>query len=361
MVILFTSNVAGGIVQFTIQILRELKNMKMDVLAYIPKRAEKYINEEYKDDVVFYDAYSILRFQFNAAKRIGKDILGKSPQLIWYMDNVVNSTYMGMVLAKNVKQILTLHDLKNHPTHQKTIKRMLITFFEYEYNKKFVKMADFLLCMSKDGYKTGLKMYPKYKNKIVELTLGAHVPEKEPKCPVGLNDTDKPFFLFFGRLDKYKGIATMLEAYALCKNCNKPLVIAGKGYLTEKESQLINMDKRVHLVNRYIEDEEMIWLFQNAVATILPYIEASQSGVIPISYLYRVPVITSNVEGLTQYVEHEKTGFICRNLDDYRIAFEKMNQKEYRAEMSCNCNEYHNQYMNWNNNIKKLFDIVLKT
>jgi hypothetical protein len=39
----------------------------------------------------------------------------------------------------------------------------------------------------------------------------------------------------------------------------------------------------------------MLYLIRNALTVVLPYIEASQSGVTPIAYHFGVPVITSNV------------------------------------------------------------------
>ena len=42
---------------------------------------------------------------------------------------------------------------------------------------------------------------------------------------------------------------------------------------------------------------------------ILPYRTASQSGVIPLAYNYNKPVITSNLESLTEVINEGKTGY----------------------------------------------------
>ena len=63
---------------------------------------------------------------------------------------------------------------------------------------------------------------------------------------------------------------------------------------------------------------------------------------IPLSYTFSKPVISSNVESLTEYVEHGKTGFIfetgnCEQLADYMI--ELLENSSKCAEMGKNAYE----------------------
>ena len=92
---------------------------------------------------------------------------------------------------------------------------------------------------------------------------------------------------------------------------------------------------------------------------MLPYIEATQSGVIPIAYKFGVPVIVSNVDGLTQFVDNEKTGFICSREKDYVDALRKLEIDTTRSVMSENAVQYHLQHMNWKKNIAAVLDEIL--
>lgn len=356
-IVIFTSYSNGGMLQFTIRIMCELVNMGVETCCYIPEKAHKYVKEEYIANIVFYEDFSSLNLQISKIKKVGNSILGRNPQLVWYMDNWSNSVSIGLYLAGKVKQILTLHDVQPHPTY---IFKMIVTSFIIErLTWCFIKKVNYLLLMSSKSYEQSIRKFPKYRNKMLVLTLGAHLPKTESKELIELTNIRSSFYLFFGRIDKYKGISTILKAYALDYNGEEKLVIAGKGVLTEEEMQMIDKDKRIILINRYIEDEEMVWLFQHARAVVLPYIEASQSGIIPISYQYGVPVITSNVAGLVQYVEDKKTGLICKQIGDYVEALQKLSQGEFRERMSQYCKQYYEKNMNWKNNLQKLLDVIL--
>ncbi|HFE54124.1 MAG TPA: glycosyltransferase, partial [Bacteroidetes bacterium] len=50
--------------------------------------------------------------------------------------------------------------------------------------------------------------------------------------------------------------------------------------------------------------------FAAADAVVLPYLTATQSGIVPMAYAYGVPVITTSVGGLPEVVEEGRTGLL---------------------------------------------------
>ena len=58
-----------------------------------------------------------------------------------------------------------------------------------------------------------------------------------------------------------------------------------------------------------IKDEEMYQFFEDIDITVVPYIEASQSGVVMASYTFGKPVIVTDVGGLAAQVTSE-TGYV---------------------------------------------------
>jgi glycosyltransferase involved in cell wall biosynthesis len=66
----------------------------------------------------------------------------------------------------------------------------------------------------------------------------------------------------------------------------------------------------VIIVDKYIPNEEVGLYFSAADVVVLPYISASQSGIIQIAYGFNRPVITTDVGGLPDVVEDGVTGFI---------------------------------------------------
>jgi len=115
--------------------------------------------------------------------------------------------------------------------------------------------------------------------------------------------------LFFGRIDRYKGISNLVEIIKIVNQKSIkpiPFVIAGKGY--DENLDLLKKFENVEIINRHIESSELKSLFTRASFTILPYHSATQSGVVILSYSYATPVVTFDLGGLKEYVFDNKTG-----------------------------------------------------
>ncbi len=53
---------------------------------------------------------------------------------------------------------------------------------------------------------------------------------------------------------------------------------------------------------------------------VLPYIEATQSGVVPIAYAHSKPVVATRTGGLPDSVEDGKTGFLVEPRNELALA-----------------------------------------
>jgi len=124
--------------------------------------------------------------------------------------------------------------------------------------------------------------------------------------------------LYFGIIRDYKGFDILLEAisYLVKKRTDFHLLAAGECYGNdEKYIKLIsdlNISKNVTWHNRYIPDKDVSFYFSAADVVALPYRSASQSGIIQIAYSYDLPVIVTDVGGLTEIVEEGKSGFVIK-------------------------------------------------
>ena len=110
-----------------------------------------------------------------------------------------------------------------------------------------------------------------------------------------------PHFLFFGRISRYKGIDTLLDAMAKVweQAPAATLTIAGSG---ELEPHPLLDDTRVEVRNEYLPDSALPDLFRAARAVVLPYRQASQSGVGSMVKPYARPLIVTEVGGLPELV-----------------------------------------------------------
>lgn len=122
------------------------------------------------------------------------------------------------------------------------------------------------------------------------------------------------YVLLFGKIKPYKGMEIFLNAARIVnKKLGKKvrIMIAGKGDMSHFIPLFRKSDiEYIEILNRYIPDSEIPLLFTNAKCLVLPYTEASQSGIIPLAYTFSKPVIVSNVGSITEYVDNRVTGLI---------------------------------------------------
>ena len=69
----------------------------------------------------------------------------------------------------------------------------------------------------------------------------------------------------------------------------------------------------VTTILRWIDDDEMKYLFLNCDVVMLPYKKIYQSGIIEIAYDFKKPVIVSDHEIFCEYVRAYKSGILFKN------------------------------------------------
>jgi glycosyltransferase involved in cell wall biosynthesis len=131
--------------------------------------------------------------------------------------------------------------------------------------------------------------------------------------------------VFFGYVRHYKGLDTLLEAWAAVRR-ERPvtLVVAGDFYEDaapyRRLAAAAGGDDAVRLMEGYLPDEDVEALFKAADVAVLPYRSATQSGVTHVAYALGVPVITTDVGGLAETVTPGVTGLIVPPEDPAALA-----------------------------------------
>jgi glycosyltransferase involved in cell wall biosynthesis len=147
------------------------------------------------------------------------------------------------------------------------------------------------------------------------VTVSALPPLDEFFAPPTKRQTGGPTILFFGTVRKYKGLNVLLAAMPkvlLKVKCS--LIIVGEFYDSiDKYERLIrehHIESQVHLDNRYVPNEEVPGIFQQADVLVLPYLSATQSGVARIAISNGLPVIASRTGGLSEAVIEGVNGLL---------------------------------------------------
>lgn len=128
--------------------------------------------------------------------------------------------------------------------------------------------------------------------------------------------------LFFGRIYDYKGLRTLIAAEPLIaqKVADFRIVIAGTGDDFDQYATEMVHPERFEVHNRWISDDERADFFQRASVVVLPYNEATQSGVVPVAFNHARPVVATRVGALVECVDHERTGLLVPPRDPVALA-----------------------------------------
>lgn len=119
-------------------------------------------------------------------------------------------------------------------------------------------------------------------------------------------------FLFFGRLRAYKGLDMLRDAFVRLRKRHPGvrLRVVGQGNAEHCAPGLTAMPG-VTVETRWVPESEVPHLLATADAVVLPYREASQSGVVPQALAMGVPVIATPVGGLTEQVLEGRGGMLA--------------------------------------------------
>ena len=172
------------------------------------------------------------------------------------------------------------------------------------------------------------------------------------QVPENNSGDDKNTILFFGRIQDYKGIEYLIDAEPLIAKVVESftIVIAGTGKSFQPYRERIRNPDRFLILNRYIEEGELTYLFKSASFVVLPYTEASQSGIIPMAYAYRKAVIATEVGGIPEVVDHRQTGLLIPPANTERLAkaiIWMLKNKEQVRQMGENAYQKLHQDLSW--------------
>lgn len=205
--------------------------------------------------------------------------------------DIAASTNVGLArwFARNYKYIYTAHDLHPHQA-KKAWHKMWRMNRLYARTFRIVDNSRWLFTNSlsqldemKRIYPDHESLYSNFPSLITEDMAGGNRQMDE------LKGLDK-YILFFGRVEAYKGIPTLVDAWGrIADKRGHKLVVAGSGDLDRRP------DPDIVYVNRYIHDPEIAEMYRRATAVVYPYTSATQSGVLSVAAYFGTPMITSDV------------------------------------------------------------------
>jgi glycosyltransferase involved in cell wall biosynthesis len=173
----------------------------------------------------------------------------------------------------------------------------------------------------------------------------------------------KNSILFFGRIEDYKGLDCLIRAVPIIATSVPDLkvIIAGAGNLS-KYLGMIKDKKYFEICNRYILDEEIADFFQRASVVVLPYKDGTQSGIVPIAYAFKKPVVVTNVGSIQEVVDDNITGFVVPPNNPHSLSkaiVKILSNDAMRNRMGGNGYKEINSFLSWEVIAKKTIEVYV--
>ncbi len=125
------------------------------------------------------------------------------------------------------------------------------------------------------------------------------LPDPAP-LPAELEAAEGPVILFFGLLRPYKGIETLLEAFAHLEGAELWVVGNPRMPLAPLRELADRAPGTVRFVPRFIDEAEIPELFRRADVVALPYRDGEHSGVVYTALAFGKPMVLSAVGGFPE-------------------------------------------------------------
>lgn len=225
---------------------------------------------------------------------------------IWIVDEFIYSSLFVMQLsAKFQGEIqVTIHDPIPHEGHFKSIFSKVIYGFNSYMLRRLCKANKIILHFHSNKLIKGTKW-----EALTNVIIRPH-PLPNRIVDKGQFNPDKTRFIFAGRIEPYKGLDVLIEAFHRIRELDRDLFekmelyIIGRGvFNAERANKLVKFGNTV-IDNNFVEDVDFHQYIADSDIMILPYLSATTSGVGYIGLAYGLRCIVTNVGTLPEFIDY---------------------------------------------------------
>ena len=301
-------------VEYAIELANALSKKNCVHLILLESRVGKTIGKNINEKIRSRVSYTLLRYRSIKHPSIFKTIFAIFNALISFRPEVIhiqscrNPLFLIFLLLGFIPVIFTLHDVISHPgSDEESAKAWRVRLRDkkrkYAYSKIIVH-GEYLKKQFIENYKRPAR-------DIIVIPHGCLF-SFLPRQQQNLFDEEPHSILFFGRMEKYKGLKILIDAVPLIskKIQDIKVIVAGEGNDLEAHLPLLLSSRHFEVHRRFIPHDEIPYFFQRTAVVVTPYIEASQSGIIAMAYAFGKPVISSRVGSLAEVVKNGDTGLL---------------------------------------------------
>jgi glycosyltransferase involved in cell wall biosynthesis len=249
------------------------------------------------------------------ARDFGRELRRRQIDVVFCgMTHLWNVAVLPFIRRAGARYALAVHDASQHPGEENRIREWMLNR-ELDAAAAVVTLTRHV----RDRLAAERNVPP------ARMRVLPHGAMPFPGAATAVRDapTDRPWrLLFFGRLLAYKGFDLLLEAYGLLRaqfGERITLHVAGAGDIAPFAG-VLSRSPGVTIDNRWIGEDEVGGLLNNADLVLTPYREASQSGVLAGACAAGLPCVVTPVGGLTEQVVDRETGLVAAAVSGPAVA-----------------------------------------
>lgn len=301
-----------------------LRSTLIDIKKQIPEngifKASRYREfEAYKNYMELDNVYVVNRLNKSVLNPrnilIYKKLVNKIRKINPDIINIVGGigVLSSMFLMFRKKMVLTVHDPFPHSGEQSCQREF--------FRKLAMKTIPKFVLLNEKQKNVFIETYKLKPNQICIAKLGVYdylcnfIKQNE------ICNTHSKNILFFGRISPYKGIEYLLEAMKIVHRevPEAKLIVAGGGKMYFDISPFESLSY-IDIRNHYIGTEELAGLISEAQIVVCPYTDATQSGVVMTSFSLGIPVVATNVGGMSETINDGENGILVPPCNSKELA-----------------------------------------
>lgn len=228
----------------------------------------------------------------------GRDLLARQRDE-WVLFPMVHPWHPVFIVLSRLfgrRVVFVIHDLHPHTGDGGMVMRSLL--------QTCMRLASVPVTLSGHVTQEMWAEYPSIARRAVQSRLGLFrlggTQPVQRQLPQG-----RPVrLLFFGRISRYKGVQLLLDAFRiLARRHDVVLRVVGDGDFSLYSTEGIPPE-RLRLEIGWIEESRIREVLTEADICVLPYTEATQSGVLSLTFATSLPVVTTPTTGFVEQLQH---------------------------------------------------------
>ena len=245
--------------------------------------------------------------------KLARDVLAMEPDVVHMQEVYPWFDLQAPWIAKRTALVNTVHDVERHPGHQQAKRVPFIRRMARRAAHRIIVHGQALrrMMVEEEGTPEGKVHVIPHGNFLRYLTWGDPEVQEEDGA-----------VLFFGRIWEYKGLEYLIRAEPPISQAipNLRIIIGGQGEDFARYRAMMAHPERFEVHNEFVSRDMAADLFRRASVVVLPYTEASQSGVLAFAYTFGKPVVVTDVGSLPEVVDQGETGLVVPPKDEEALA-----------------------------------------